>query len=116
MLVLEQLSLDLLRDWLAENLKDLALDGEEGNLSINGLAPYQPFDGLMELKMVSKRPGFCSLCFTWVLAFLFLLMFVCKLCLIMLLFHSFFLSFFSLTFPVLLIYLVNSRNFTLDAL
>ncbi|XP_038982587.1 probable aminotransferase ACS12 [Phoenix dactylifera] len=53
-----QLSLDLLRDWLAENLKDLALDGEEGNLSISGLATYQPFDGLMELKMAVA--GFMS--------------------------------------------------------
>lgn len=58
MLVLEQLSLDLLRDWLAENLKDLALDGEEGNLSISGLATYQPFDGLIELKMVRKELDF----------------------------------------------------------
>ena len=41
-----ELSLDLVGEWLAKN----AIFG--GELSIGGIANYQPFDGLMELKVV----------------------------------------------------------------
>lgn len=45
------MSLDLIGDWLARNVKDTLLDERQGGLSISGLATYQPFDGLVELKM-----------------------------------------------------------------
>ncbi|XP_074577707.1 1-aminocyclopropane-1-carboxylate synthase 6-like isoform X2 [Curcuma longa] len=45
-----RLSLDLIRDWLVSNWKDSLLL-EEQELSVRGLATYQPHDGLMELKM-----------------------------------------------------------------
>ncbi|RWW73446.1 hypothetical protein BHE74_00018695 [Ensete ventricosum] len=48
-----RLSLDLIGDWLARNVKDTLLDERQGGLSITGLATYQPFDGLVELKMLS---------------------------------------------------------------
>lgn len=47
-----KLSLDLVGEWLAKN----AIFGEE--LSIGGIASYQPFDGLMELKVAVA--GFMS--------------------------------------------------------
>ncbi|KAK1262018.1 putative aminotransferase ACS12 [Acorus gramineus] len=47
----EQLCLDLVRDWLKENLSDSLLGGDGGGLSINGLATYQPVDGLMDFKI-----------------------------------------------------------------
>ncbi|XP_057977006.1 probable aminotransferase ACS10 [Malania oleifera] len=43
-----RLSLDMVRDWLAENAKD-PINGRA--LGIGGIATYQPFDGLMELKV-----------------------------------------------------------------
>ncbi|KAF3448437.1 hypothetical protein FNV43_RR09150 [Rhamnella rubrinervis] len=48
-----KLSLDLVRDWLVENARDAILGGGGScsELSISGIASYQPFDGLMELKM-----------------------------------------------------------------
>ncbi|CAL9160245.1 unnamed protein product [Musa hybrid cultivar] len=46
-----RLSLDLIGDWLARNVTDTLLDERQGGLSISGLATYQPFDGLVELKM-----------------------------------------------------------------
>ncbi|URD92929.1 Aminotransferase [Musa troglodytarum] len=45
------LSLDMIRDWLISNVKEPLLLDEEGELSIHGLATYQPYDGLMDLKM-----------------------------------------------------------------
>ncbi|OVA07738.1 Aminotransferase [Macleaya cordata] len=51
------LSLDLVRDWLVENVKDSMLGGS-GELSISGIATYQPFDGLTELKVAVA--GFMS--------------------------------------------------------
>ncbi|WOL06278.1 putative aminotransferase ACS12 [Canna indica] len=47
------LSLDLIGDWLAKHMKDSVLNEQRGlgGLSISRLAAYQPFDGLMELKM-----------------------------------------------------------------
>ncbi|CAL5356042.1 unnamed protein product [Camellia sinensis] len=49
------LSLDLVQDWLAENAKDSIIGGD---LNISGVATYQPFDGLMELKVAVA--GFMS--------------------------------------------------------
>ncbi|CDP16331.1 unnamed protein product [Coffea canephora] len=46
--LLYQLSLDLVQEWLAENAKESIL-GQD--MSISGIATYQPFDGLMELKV-----------------------------------------------------------------
>nr|CAD1830088.1 unnamed protein product [Ananas comosus var. bracteatus] len=48
----QQLSLDLVQEWLLKNAKEalLAEDKEEG-LNIRGLATYQPFDGSIDLKM-----------------------------------------------------------------
>ncbi|KAL8150483.1 hypothetical protein V2J09_020291 [Rumex salicifolius] len=51
-----RLALDSIRDWMAENVNNLMLGGEE--LSISGIATYQPTDGLMELKVVVA--GFMS--------------------------------------------------------
>ncbi|KAG8486723.1 hypothetical protein CXB51_020261 [Gossypium anomalum] len=52
-----KLSLDLVKDWLAENAREAILgNGEE--LSVSGIAPYQPFDGLMEFKVAVA--GFMS--------------------------------------------------------
>ncbi|WOK98175.1 hypothetical protein Cni_G06885 [Canna indica] len=45
------LTLDLIRDWLVSNWKESLLLDEEEEFSIRGLATYQPYDGLMELKM-----------------------------------------------------------------
>ncbi|XP_078447999.1 1-amino-cyclopropane-1-carboxylate synthase 12 [Wolffia australiana] len=44
------LSLDLVGEWLACHLRDSLLDDDRASFNINGLATYQPFDGLMELK------------------------------------------------------------------
>ncbi|THU63989.1 hypothetical protein C4D60_Mb01t21700 [Musa balbisiana] len=46
-----RLSLDIIQDWLVKNWKEsLLLDDEEEELSIQGLATYQPYDGSMDLK------------------------------------------------------------------
>ncbi|XP_059661684.1 1-aminocyclopropane-1-carboxylate synthase 6-like isoform X2 [Cornus florida] len=50
-----KLSLDLVQDWLAKNAKDSIIGRD---LSISGIASYQPFDGLMELKVAVA--GFMS--------------------------------------------------------
>ncbi|KAF7137270.1 hypothetical protein RHSIM_Rhsim07G0098100 [Rhododendron simsii] len=50
-----RLSLDLVQEWLAENAKDLIIGGD---LSIRGIATYQPFDGMMEMKVAVA--GFMS--------------------------------------------------------
>ncbi|XP_050376387.1 probable aminotransferase ACS10 [Argentina anserina] len=50
------LALDLVGDWLMENAKEAIVGGEE--LGISGIACYQPFDGLLELKLVVA--GFMS--------------------------------------------------------
>lgn len=47
-----RLSLDLVRDWLVENAGDSIVGG---NLGVSGIATYQPFDGLMELKVAVAR-------------------------------------------------------------
>ncbi|KAL8552607.1 hypothetical protein ACS0TY_001335 [Phlomoides rotata] len=43
-----RLSLDLIQDWLSENLSNL-LPG--GALGLGGIAPYQPMDGLLQFKL-----------------------------------------------------------------
>lgn len=53
-----QLSLDLVRDWLAQNLEKSLLDKEKVDLGIGGLVTYQRFDGLMDLKIVSSCIAF----------------------------------------------------------
>ncbi|KAK1564609.1 hypothetical protein Q3G72_006945 [Acer saccharum] len=55
-----KLSLDLVKDWLAENVKEAILGGRTsgGESSFGGIANYQPFDGLMELKVAVA--GFMS--------------------------------------------------------
>ncbi|XP_027358699.1 probable aminotransferase ACS12 [Abrus precatorius] len=48
-----KLCLDLIGEWVERNLKGSVMMGSGGvALGINGIAPYQPFDGLEELKMV----------------------------------------------------------------
>ncbi|KAA8533817.1 hypothetical protein F0562_031334 [Nyssa sinensis] len=46
-----RLSLDLIERWLSRNLNDSMLGGGGDGLSISGIATYQPFDGLSELKV-----------------------------------------------------------------
>ncbi|XVE57781.1 hypothetical protein DITRI_Ditri04bG0117200 [Diplodiscus trichospermus] len=52
-----KLSMDLVKEWLAENGKK-AIMGNGKELSISGIATYQPFDGLMEFKVAVA--GFMS--------------------------------------------------------
>ncbi|CAH1445641.1 unnamed protein product [Lactuca virosa] len=51
-----RLTLDLIENWITEKLNDSIL-GAEG-LSVSGIATYQPFDGIMELKVAMA--GFMS--------------------------------------------------------
>ncbi|KAL4340816.1 hypothetical protein GQ457_08G035950 [Hibiscus cannabinus] len=53
-----RLCFDLIEKWMLENLKDSMRGREEGDLSISGIASYQPLDGTMELKMAMA--GFMS--------------------------------------------------------
>ncbi|GMY17439.1 probable aminotransferase ACS12 [Fagus crenata] len=53
-----RLCFDLIEKWLSENMKDSVIGTEGGDLSISGIAPYQPCDGLMELKVAMA--GFMS--------------------------------------------------------
>lgn len=53
-----RLSLDLIEKWLSNNLNGSALESLGGGLNISGIAAYQPFDGLMELKVAMA--GFMS--------------------------------------------------------
>lgn len=46
------LCLDLIEKWISENMRDSILGREGGELSISGIAAYQPFDGMPELKVV----------------------------------------------------------------
>ncbi|KAJ8526842.1 hypothetical protein K7X08_029319 [Anisodus acutangulus] len=50
-----KLSLDLVQEWLAENVSRWMMTED---LSISGIATYQPFDGLLELKVAMA--GFMS--------------------------------------------------------
>ncbi|GAV61862.1 Aminotran_1_2 domain-containing protein [Cephalotus follicularis] len=53
-----RLCLDLIEKWMTENLKDSIMGSDGGDLSISGIATYQPSDGLVELKMAVT--GFMS--------------------------------------------------------
>ncbi|KAL6008005.1 1-aminocyclopropane-1-carboxylate synthase 6 [Asimina triloba] len=53
-----KLSLDLIRDWLADHLNSSLWRRNDLDLSINGITTYQPFDGLVELKIAVA--GFMS--------------------------------------------------------
>lgn len=53
-----RLSLDLIDQWCSKNLNESILGGVGGCLSISGIATYQPFDGLWELKVAMA--GFMS--------------------------------------------------------
>ncbi|XP_028797461.1 probable aminotransferase ACS12 [Neltuma alba] len=46
-----KLCLDLIEKWLSANVKESLIGTDDVNLSINGIAMYQPFDGLEEMKM-----------------------------------------------------------------
>ncbi|KAF7813298.1 putative aminotransferase ACS12 [Senna tora] len=46
-----KLCLDLIGKWLSENLKKSLMGTDDVTLSVNGIATYQPFDGLEELKV-----------------------------------------------------------------
>ncbi|XP_037492284.1 probable aminotransferase ACS12 isoform X2 [Jatropha curcas] len=48
-----RLCLDLIEKWLAENVTNSIVGRDDGDLNINGIATYQPFDGLMELKAMA---------------------------------------------------------------
>lgn len=42
----------MIEKWLSENTKDSVMGRYGGDLSISGIAPYQPSDGLVEFKVV----------------------------------------------------------------
>ncbi|XP_054786803.1 probable aminotransferase ACS12 [Prosopis cineraria] len=50
-----KLCLDLIEKWLSENLKKSLVGTDDFTLSVNGIATYQPFDGLEELKMAMSN-------------------------------------------------------------
>ncbi|KAL5744422.1 hypothetical protein ACOSQ2_027538 [Xanthoceras sorbifolium] len=52
------LCLDLIEKWVLENLTDSIMGTNGGDLSISGIAMYQPCDGMMELKVAMA--GFMS--------------------------------------------------------
>ncbi|BBG98264.1 1-amino-cyclopropane-1-carboxylate synthase 12, partial [Prunus dulcis] len=45
------LCLDLIEKWITENLTQSIFGDDGGDLSISGIAAYQPFDGMTELKV-----------------------------------------------------------------
>ncbi|XVF27014.1 hypothetical protein REPUB_Repub14bG0069900 [Reevesia pubescens] len=46
-----RLCFDLIEKWMSENLRDWIMGREDSDLSISGIATYQPYDGTMELKL-----------------------------------------------------------------
>ncbi|KAK4283194.1 hypothetical protein QN277_000171 [Acacia crassicarpa] len=46
-----KLCLDLIAKWVSENMKKSIVGDDDFTLSVNGIATFQPFDGLQELKM-----------------------------------------------------------------
>ncbi|KAF2311789.1 hypothetical protein GH714_026726 [Hevea brasiliensis] len=44
----------LIEKWMAKNLRDSIMGTDGGDLNILGIATYQPFDGLMELKAIAN--------------------------------------------------------------
>ncbi|MBA0690002.1 hypothetical protein Goari_007701 [Gossypium aridum] len=53
-----RLCFDLIEKWMSENLGHSITGRDSGELNINGIATYQPFDGTMELKLAMA--GFMS--------------------------------------------------------
>ncbi|KAF9668268.1 hypothetical protein SADUNF_Sadunf15G0111300 [Salix dunnii] len=53
-----RLSFDLIEKWMVENVREAMVGRDGEHLSINGIAAYQPSDGLMELKVALA--GFMS--------------------------------------------------------
>lgn len=48
-----QLCFDLIEKWVSGNVTNSILGTDDGgNLNISGIAAYQPFDGLIHLKLV----------------------------------------------------------------
>lgn len=50
-LVENKLCLDLVQDWIAKKGRDLMTIDGHGEMNVNGIANYQPYDGLIDLKM-----------------------------------------------------------------
>ncbi|XP_048446384.1 probable aminotransferase ACS12 isoform X2 [Pyrus x bretschneideri] len=48
-----RMCLDLIEKWVSENLMESMVGTDGGDLSISGIAAYQPFDGMTELKVDS---------------------------------------------------------------
>ncbi|XP_050153067.1 probable aminotransferase ACS12 isoform X3 [Malus sylvestris] len=48
-----RLCLDLIEKWVSENLMESMVGTDGGDLSISGIAAYQPFDGMTKLKVDS---------------------------------------------------------------
>nr|XP_008343712.2 probable aminotransferase ACS12 isoform X2 [Malus domestica] len=46
-----RLCLDLIEKWVSENLMESMVGTDGGDLSISGIAAYQPFDGMTKLKV-----------------------------------------------------------------
>ncbi|XP_016650302.1 PREDICTED: probable aminotransferase ACS12 isoform X1 [Prunus mume] len=46
-----RLCLDLIEKWITENLTQSIFEDDGGDLNISGIAAYQPFDGMTELKV-----------------------------------------------------------------
>lgn len=44
--------MDLIEKWITENLTQSIFGEDGGDFSISGIAAYQPFDGMTELKVV----------------------------------------------------------------
>ena len=49
-----------MKEWLVENRRGAMVGGGEEELSICGIAAYQPFDGLMKLKVVFSNSYYSS--------------------------------------------------------
>lgn len=49
-----QLCFDLIEKWVSKNVTNSILGIDGGNLNISGIASYQPFDGLIHLKLVQQ--------------------------------------------------------------
>lgn len=52
---------DLIEKWVSGNLTHSMIGTDGGDLNISGIAAYQPFDGLTELKVVSIEMNFFTL-------------------------------------------------------
>ncbi|XP_050153061.1 probable aminotransferase ACS12 isoform X2 [Malus sylvestris] len=54
-----RLCLDLIEKWVSENLMESMVGTDGGDLSISGIAAYQPFDGMTKLKVKRKGLNIC---------------------------------------------------------